>query len=851
MSDDEIDIVFGKKGTEFDAFLSKYQAGNRELRERNVQKSRELAHYQCMAVVLGDEEFCGASQGLRCGCTGTIDIDTKKKGVWNQLQRRFGVGEWASNNLVNGWESIDNGIIRLCDTHKRRIQVGNPAMWAAFAVAAAGAAWLGAKGYQAYGRYSDRKKIDRMVAADAKGRAFHITEDEAKEFDDLQFLSPEEKMAYLKNREGWMLGDNERNLGFSSQRLLSSDTTRSKWDEMNRSLREYTLDDDGLTAAELEKVRDNVGIDMPYAIEKNKYVQFDQAMKREAGQGFAAVGAEKRLDALAREKGIDWDSARMRPSGPLNQRQANYFQEAVRRRDATQAAIDRAMRVDRVPTDKISAPSNYQSTWATKITRDEMDEIRAAAGIKEGPIPEHMQTLLDDPDVKTAIGKGIVSDVVEASAAQKIFTDADLNAIERAKQHHRIDASIEELQYLSPSIRTAMANRKRYEALRNQKVADGLLDRADEADLAQEMANMQIDTETARTLVDSDAIVQQGKRAMDDARKAAAAATSDMYISDSERQALATAKKAFRNEQARFGESLDLTRLNAAEENTRSIQRELQQLQADDTTQAVQELTSYDMLHARKSFVNKQQDMLQRVQDNPAFSAAVQDKGYDAAALVDRGDALDTEARTLARSVRQLGRSAKQRQMYESTGMVGSDQGSAYVSDTLQNRAKFGMVRNEAMQNRVQELKMEAAGIRECVSSGDCSAFDYDTPGDALDALSRIESTADELESSTVAGKGMAGKVADAILGEQHKFAQGAQTTASLIEETFTHGGQQPDRIERWTENVLSVPSSMASTAVDAGLASTQYAKKGLSEAGARLYQTGRVLNKATGEWMR
>ena len=189
-----------------------------------------------------------------------------------------------------------------------------------------------------------------------------------------------------------------------------------------------------------------------------------------------------------------------------------------------------------------------------------------------------MQTLLDDPDVKTAIGKGIVSDVVETSAAQKIFTDADLNAIERAKQHHGIDASIEELQYLSPSIRTAMANRKRYEALRNQKVADGLLDRADEADLAQEMANMQIDTETARTLVDSDAIVQQGKRAMDDARKAAAAATSDMYISDSERQALATAKKTFRNEQARFGESLDLTRLNAAEENTRSIQRELQQL---------------------------------------------------------------------------------------------------------------------------------------------------------------------------------------------------------------------------------------------------------------------------------
>ena len=89
--------------------------------------------------------------------------------------------------------------------------------------------------------------------------------------------------------------------------------------------------------------------------------------------------------------------------------------------------------------------------------------------------------------------------------------------------------------------------------------------------------------------------------------------------------------------------------------------------------------------------------------------------------------------------------------------MVGSDQGSAYVSDTLQNRAKFGMVRNEAMQNRVQELN-ETAGIRECVSSGDCSAFDYDTPGDALDALSRIESTADELESSTVAGKGWPAK---------------------------------------------------------------------------------------------
>ena len=182
---------------------------------------------------------------------------------------------------MNGWESIDNGIIRLCDTHKRRIQVGNPAMWAAFAVAAAGAAGWGPKDTKRTDGTRTGKRSIAWWRQMQKGRAFHITEDEAKEFDDLQFLSPEEKMAYLKNREGWMLGDNERNLGFSSQRLLSSDTTRSKWDEMNRSLREYTLDDDGLTAAELEKVRDNVGIDMPYAIEKNKYVQFDQ--NHEAG----------------------------------------------------------------------------------------------------------------------------------------------------------------------------------------------------------------------------------------------------------------------------------------------------------------------------------------------------------------------------------------------------------------------------------------------------------------------------------------------------------------------------------------------------------------------------------------
>tara|TARA_B110000008_G_scaffold137479_1_gene139435 strand:- start:1659 stop:3731 length:2073 start_codon:yes stop_codon:yes gene_type:complete len=684
-----------------------------------------------------------------------------------------------------------------------------------------------------------------MVAADKDGRAFHITEKEAEEFRNLKFLSPEERAAYLKNRDGWTMGDNERNLGFSMDtgELLPTHVTRKKWNQMNQSLKKYALDDDGLTSDELRRVTKNIGnIDMPHAMEKNKYVQFDRAMKREAGQGFASVGAEDRMRDLAAKKGIDW-----KKGGNLK-----YFKEAVRRRDATQRAIDRAMKTDKLPNNQRVQYHQYgKNAWATKITGEEMDEIRRAAGVEGGPLPENMQELLEQEDVKTAIGKGIVSDVAERAAQQRIFSDADLRDIERVKKQYGVDASIDEMKYVSPSIRTALEHRKRYDTLRDKRMTDGLLDRAEVDEIKKEMTrNMRVDDRTVAYVMDNDSRVQDGTRAMERARDATARASGDMYITAEEQKELEGARQAFINEKNRFGTSEDLQRLTAAEQNTGAIKKELHALRADDTVQATRELSSYDMVKARKQFVNEQQDMHQRVKNNPAFSAAVKEQGFDPKTLTEREGALNTEARNLARSVRVHGRSDKQQRMYETRGMVGTDKGSSYVPDTLESRARFGIVRNEALQNRVNDLKMEAAGIRECIKHGDCSAFDYDSPGEALDALTRIEKTTETLESTTMSGKGFVGKAADAVLGKQRRYAQGAQPASSLIEETFTHGGKQPDRIEQATKQLKQLPSTLGSTMLDAGKAGVELATQGITEAGSRMKQAGRILDKATGEWV-
>ncbi len=797
MSAEEIDNVFGEKSTKFDKLL---QTASKELevhRKKNRLKAKELDRATCVALVRSPGDFCGAQQGQRCKCTGVVVINTKQKGMWGKIKRRFSIGAWATNYLVKHWEKKDSGRIALCEVHKKRIHMANPAMWVAMAGAMATVA---VAGYYLHGwnnRRMERNKIQGMLGEGEGGEHF-ITTEEATEFNKMGHLTQQEKVDYLKSsmsESDWKRY--QKNFAFQNGKLLSTKQANDSWKNFEAQMKESTLDADGLTGKDVRAIHENMnGVTLGKqkslidTIKGNKYSKFNDRVNEATLGGFASKDAEQNIQTFARDNKIDWDT-----ETAVNKRLA----DAIKRRDDTQRAIDDAMK-----SDKGYVSGNNE--WDVTITTDEMKRIRATAGVGENDsLPVNMHSLIDTEDVKQAIGKGVVEEVAVRAASRKIITDADYRRIEEMRKRHGIKATLADLERKSPALRAAVQNRGQYERLKATALRDGLIDGKETGDIEGKLG---ITRGTFTELTGSDAKWQEGVEEMNKARSTLREASTDMYLTTKESDLLTPAiRKALKNEN-----SEDYQLLRAAETNTAQLTNEMKYLKPDDTRQATKELFAGDMMKSRKKFVNQQQANLKKLKGNVGFKAAVKEHGLSVDMLEKREKGLDVEARQLARAT---------------AGQRVAQRAAAQVAHAA---------------NRVVDLEKEAKQIRSCMGWRKNTPFckGIGTAKKQKAVLKRLSKSIAKLK-----GEKMSGHWAvDTAIGKRNRFSQSALSAQEAIDETVR--GRQLDR----AEYLRSLPDAAADKVKGAARSARDTASGVVTGAATRAKQAARVVDKATGEWV-